>query len=136
MPLQPASNQKGKNRHETRPNPEPQSLAMNVAYSGALGETCRAAPAHFRGFLEVPNSCVRGCIRPTGRGNGASDIDLWSREFNQLPILHLLVHRQSSVAAPMVADLQPGGCTDQVVKRGKCCDSTSSLVNLVYMRSD
>jgi len=117
-------------------NPEPQLLPMNAASSGAFGETHRPAPGHFRGFLLVPNSCVHGCIRPTGRGNGASNIAVWSRECDRLPILPLPVRRQSSVATPMAADLQPGRCINQDVKRGKHCDSASFLVNLIYKRSD
>jgi len=65
---------KGRNRNTTPSDPEPQLLPMNVAYSGVLDETRRPAPGNFRGILLVPNSCIRGCIQPTGRGNGASDI--------------------------------------------------------------
>jgi len=127
---------KARIRNETAPNPEPQLLPMNVAYLRSLHKTRRPAPGHFRGFLPVPNSCLYGGIRPTARGNGASDITIWSREFDRLPILHFPVHRLWSVAAPMAADLQLWLSPEEVVKRGKRCGSTSSLVNLIYKRSD
>jgi hypothetical protein len=111
-------------------------LPINVASPGAFDETRRPTPGHVRGCPPVPSLCVCGCIWPTGRGSGASDNAVWSRECGRLPILPLPIRRQSSVAAPMAVDQRPAACTDQVVIRGKRCNSASSLASLICKRSD
>jgi len=116
-------------------NPKPQLLPINVASLGAFDETRRPYAGHVRGCPPVPSLCVGGCIRPTGRGSGASDNTVWSQECGRLPIPPLPIRQQSSVTAPMPVDQRPVVCTDQVVIRGKRCDSASSLASLICKHS-